>query len=101
YALLAIAVGWAIFYITDLGLLSAFLGKMFSFSGGVSAVYYFKNYGVSILIGILCSTTLTTKFYEKFKDNNLVMIVVLSLISLLSVAYLVDSTYNPFIYFRF
>ncbi len=101
YALIAIAVGWAIFYITDLPALGGFIVKMFSFSGGVSAVYFFKNYIISIIVGILCSTTLTTKFYDKFKDNNLVMIPLLTVIFLLSIAYLVDSTYNPFIYFRF
>ena len=101
YALLAIVVGWAIFDITDLGQLAGFIGKLFSFQGGISAIYYFKNYAVSILIGILCSTPLTIKFYDKYKENNLVMIIVLTVISLLSVAYLVDSTYNPFIYFRF
>ena len=101
YTLIAIAVGWAIFYITDLPALGGFIVKMFSFSGGVSAVYFFKNYIISIIVGILCSTTLTTKFYDKFKDNNLVMIPLLTVIFLLSIAYLVDSTYNPFIYFRF
>ena len=53
YALLTIAVGWAIFYITDLGMLGRFIVKMFSFSGGISAGYYFRNYFVSILVGIL------------------------------------------------
>ena len=101
YTLLTIAVGWAIFYITDLGMLGRFIVKMFSFSGGVSAGYYFRNYFVSILVGILCSTPLTIRFYEKYKNNNVVMIPVLTAIFLLSVAYLVDSTYNPFIYFRF
>ena len=101
YTLLTIAVGWAIFYITDLGMLGGFIAKMFSFSSGVGVSYYFRNYFVSILIGILCSTPLTTKFYDKYKNNTLVMIPVLTAIFLLSVAYLVDSTYNPFIYFRF
>ena len=101
YTLLVVLVGWALFYITDLGSLWAFLGKMFTISGGVPATYFFKNYRISILIGILCSTPLTTKFYDKFKDKNLVMIPVLLAIFVLSVAYLVDSTYNPFIYFRF
>ncbi|MBQ8604813.1 MAG: MBOAT family protein [Oscillospiraceae bacterium] len=101
YTLLAIAVGWAIFYITDLGALGGFIVKMFSFSGGISAGYYLRNYFASILIGVLCSTTLTTKFWDKYKNNNLVMIPVLTGIFLLSIAYLVDSTYNPFIYFRF
>ena len=101
YTLLTIAVGWAIFYITDLGMLGRFIVKMFSFSGGVSAGYYFRNYFVSNLVGILCSTPLTIRFYEKYKNNNVVMIPVLTAVFLLSVAYLVDSTYNPFIYFRF
>lgn len=101
YTLLVVLVGWALFYITDLGSLWAFLGKMFTISGGVPATYFFKNYRISILIGILCSTPLTTKFYDKFKDKNRVMIPVLLVIFVLSVAYLVDSTYNPFIYFRF
>lgn len=101
YTLLIIATGWAIFYITDLGVLGSFIVKMFSFSSGIGAGYYFRNYFVSILVGILCSTPLTIKFYEKYKNNNLVMIPVLTAIFLLSVAYLVDSTYNPFIYFRF
>jgi len=101
YTLLAVAVGWAIFYITDLGMMGAFIVKMFSFTGGVSVGYYFRNYFISILIGILCSTTLTTKFWEKYKNNNWIMIPLLTGIFLLSVAYLVDSTYNPFIYFRF
>lgn len=101
YTLLAVATGWAIFYITDLGALSGFISKMFVYSGGISANYYFRNYIISILIGIICSTPLTTKFWDKFKNNNLVMIPILTGIFLLSVAYLVDSTYNPFIYFRF
>lgn len=101
YALVAIAVGWSIFYITDLGLLGGFISQLFSFSGWGNFSYYFDNYKLSILIGIICSTPLPMKFYEKFKDNNLVIIPVLTVIAFLSVAYLVDSTYNPFIYYRF
>ncbi len=101
YTLLTIVVGWSIFYITDLPLMGSFITKLFVPTAGVAAGYYFRNYFVSILIGILCSTPLTTKFYDKYKDNLVVMIPVLTIIFLLSVAYLVDSTYNPFIYFRF
>ena len=101
YTLLIIATGCTIFYITDRPMLGNFIVKMFSFSGGIGVGYYFRNYFASILIGILCSTPLTIKFYDKYKDNLIVMIPVLTGIFLLSVAYLVDSTYNPFIYFRF
>ena len=101
YALVAIVVGWSIFYITDLGALGGFIKRLFIFSDGIHAGYYFRNYLISIIIGILCSTPLTMKFWDKFKNNNIVMIPLLTGIFLLSVAYLVDSTYNPFIYFRF
>ncbi len=101
YTLIAVAVGWAIFYITDLGAMGGFISKMFSFSGGVGAGYFTRNYAISLIIGILCSTPLTVKFYEKFKNNNFVMIPLCTVISIICVAYLVDSTYNPFIYSRF
>ena len=101
YTIIGFVIGWAIFYITDLGLLGKFIATLFSFTPDARFGYYFGSYIVSIVIGILCSTTLTTKFYNKFKDNNFVMIPLLTVIFVLSVAYLVDSTYNPFIYFRF
>ena len=101
YTILGFVIGWAIFYITDLGVLGNFIRTLFSFTPDARFGYYFGSYIISILIGILCSTNLTTKFYNKFKDNNYVMIPLLTVIFVLSVAYLVDSTYNPFIYFRF
>ena len=101
YTLLVVLVGWAIFYITDLPSMGAFISRLFVPQNGVGASYYMRNYAVSLAIGMLCSTSLTTRIYEKIKDNDLIMIPLLAVIALLSVAYLVDSTYNPFIYFRF
>ena len=101
YTILGFVIGWAIFYITDLSVLRGFIVTLFSFTPDARFGYYFGSYIVSIVVGILCSTTLTTKFYDKFKDNNYVMLPLLIAIFVLSVAYLVDSTYNPFIYFRF
>ena len=101
YTILAFVIGWAIFYITDLGVLGRFISTLFSFTPDARFGDYFGSYIVSIAVGILCSTSLTTKFYNKFKDNNYVMLPLLFVIFILSVAYLVDSTYNPFIYFRF
>ena len=101
YTILGFLIGWAIFYITDLPTLGNFIVTLFSFTPDARFGYYFGSYIISIVIGILCSTPLTTKFYDKFKDNNKVMIPLLSVIMILSIAYLVDSTYNPFIYFRF
>ena len=101
YTILGFIIGWAIFYITDLPTLGNFIVTLFSFTPDARFGYYFGSYIISIVIGILCSTPLTTKFHDKFKNNNKVMIPLLTVILLLSIAYLVDSTYNPFIYFRF
>lgn len=101
YTIIGFVIGWAIFYITDLGMLGKFIVTLFNFTPDARFGYYFGSYIVSIVIGILCSTSLTTKFYNKFKDNSFVMLPLLFVIFILSVAYLVDSTYNPFIYFRF
>ncbi len=101
YTLLTIAVGWSIFYITNLPALGGFITRLFVFTEGVGVAYYLKNYFLSIFVGIICSTSITMKFWEKYKDNNLVMIPLLTAVFIVSVAYLVDSTYNPFIYFRF
>ncbi len=101
YTILAFLVGWALFYITDLSMLQTFVARLFIPTEGISVVYYLSSYIVSIIIGIILSSTLPMKFYDKFKNNNIVMGITLSLIFFLSVAYLVDSTYNPFIYFRF
>ncbi|MCI6639926.1 MAG: MBOAT family protein [Pygmaiobacter massiliensis] len=104
YALFFIVVGWAIFAV-DSGLtdLAVFLGQMFLPSGGVSAGYFVRNYGVSLAVAAFCSTPLPGRFYQwlcrqKWQAGR---ILVLGALLLLSVAYLVDSTYNPFIYFRF
>ena len=48
------------------------------------------------------STPLPRRFYAWVcKKSQLLRILLLGAVFLLSVAYLVDSTYNPFIYFRF
>jgi len=41
------------------------------------------------------------KILERFKGNYAVKSAFAAVVLLLSVAYLVDSTYNPFLYFRF
>lgn len=104
YALFFIIVGWAIFAVdSGLGDLVTFLGKMFIMQDGIGAGYFIRNYGVCILLGIFCSTPLPGRFYHKLcKENKQwLRIGFLAALLVVSVAYLVDSTYNPFIYFRF
>ena len=91
---------WSLFAITDLGQLGTFFTKLFSFSGGMDWLYYLRNYAVTIVIACFLSTPLIAKVFSKV-DVNWIKNAIYLLIFLLSVAYLVDATYNPFLYFRF
>ena len=103
YALFFIVVGWGLFAVdSGMGDIAAFFSRLFWPQGGVSALYFARNYGVALLVGMLCSTPWPRRFYAwACKKSELLRILMLAAVLLVSVAYLVDSTYNPFIYFRF
>ncbi len=101
YVIFLLLISWAIFQITDLHQLGIFFGKLFSFNGGTDWIYYLRNYGVTFIVACIFSTPWLKKYYEKLKPNGIVSTVMFAAIFLMSVAYLVDATYNPFLYFRF
>ena len=74
---------------------------MFAFEGGTDWLYYLQNYGLIFISAAVFSTPLLKKAYEKWGHHQWLKTGVLACILLLSVAYLVDSTYNPFLYFNF
>ncbi len=106
YALFAILFGWALFQVTDMQLLGVFLNRLFvpaSVGSGaaVGALYYLKNYGVSLAVSVFFAFPLSRRIYEKIKRRTALKTVLLTALFVLCVAYLVDATYNPFLYFRF
>ena len=69
-------------------------------------IYYLKNYFVILLIAIIGATPLMKNVVEKIKVKmpkfiNLLEPVVLASLLIIVTAYLVDNSYNPFLYFRF
>ena len=105
YAIALILFGWFIFIWCDLETPGEYLSAMF---GGqlVSpiAIYDLMRGILFLCILIIASTKLPYKMYCKLKDNAIfatIWCTVLPLVLLLCVAYLVDSSYNPFLYFRF
>jgi len=102
YLIFVTIIGFGIFAVTDFSQLGAMFASLFSFEFSNDWIYYLKNYGITIILGVLLSTPLLEKAYQKYKERcgwlfNLGMLILL----FLSTAYLVDSTYNPFLYFRF
>lgn len=105
YLILAIIFGWYLFISCDINQPLSFLSSMFTaplVSGTV--VYDLARSAVLLVILIIASTPLPHMLYQKLKDNKVFIVirtVVLPLILLICTAYLVDSSYNPFLYFRF
>ncbi len=77
--------------------------------GGISAIsseslYYFKSYLIVLVIGIIGATPIMKNFFQKEKLSKFVNClepIFLVLILLISTSYIVDGSFNPFLYFRF
>ncbi|MBQ3048900.1 MAG: MBOAT family protein [Oscillospiraceae bacterium] len=101
YTLFILVLSWALFDITDMTNLGLFFTRLFDFTGGTDWIYYLRNYAASILLAILFCIPLVQKAYDKVKNCLILDLLILGVILFLSISYLVDSTYNPFLYFRF
>ncbi len=101
YSLFFIIIGWVIFVFEDKNSLSLFLSKMFSVNNFIDRefLYYFKNFFIYILICILFSTPLMNNL--KLKLPKFISNTFLILCFILSIAFIVNSSFNPFLYFRF
>ena len=112
YALFLITISFVIFNVNTLGEIGEYLKNMFFLGGSeivnTEYVYYLRSYGVLLLIAIIGATSLPKKLYKlcrRFKGISLCLVVVepIVLVALLLIctAYLIDGSFNPFLYFRF
>ena len=105
YTLLIAVVGWGIFGIEDLGRCWSYLRTCFG--GGMlwSAAdgYALRSYAVTLIVLVLASTTLGRDLWKKLpeKADRILTPVLMALALVICTAYLVDGSYNPFLYFRF
>ncbi len=113
YGILLIWIGWAIFAIEDEKKIGIFLKSMFGRSDNgwftQNDFYQLISYGMLFVLLIIGCTSYPKKAWQWIKrkvgeDSNILFLVeqvFFVLVFVLSVAYLVDATYNPFLYFRF
>ena len=101
YVIFFLLLSWALFAVTDFGMLQQLFTRMFVPAGGVDWIYYLRNYLVVFLLGILLSTPALKGLYLRLEKNSAFCLIFFGAIFLASTAYLVDATYNPFLYFRF
>ena len=107
YTLLLVAVSWAVFALEDFGQLGAYLAVMFGLAGRSltdgAFFYYLRSYLPVLVLACLASTPLARRLWHRAPARAVQAALPVLLLAglLLSTAYLVDATYNPFLYFRF
>ena len=102
YTLFLVVVGWAMFVGNDTGVSFGLLfHKLFVPSGGVSPLYFLRNYGVLLVVSILCCTPFIEKIWNLLKKNAVTRCAAILALLVVSTAYVVGSTNSPFLYFNF
>ena len=68
------------------------------------SIYYLKSYAIVIIVGIIGATPICKKIANKERLKKIINIIepiCLLLILVISTSYIVDGSFNPFLYFRF
>ncbi len=114
YAIWIVVFGFTIFVFDDMGKLGEYLTFLFGIAKnpifGTEILYYLMNYGVLLIVAVLLSAPIYPWLQKKIeqiqtkrKKDVIKAICAVCYIALflLTTAYLVGDTYNPFLYFRF
>ena len=102
YTLFLVVVGWAMFVGNDTGVSFGLLfQKLFIPSGGVSPLYFLRNYGVLLAVSVVCCTPLIEKLWDVLRKNVVTRCAAILTLLVVSTAYVVGSTNSPFLYFNF
>ena len=112
YVMFLVIISFVIFNADGLSGAAYDLSGMFGFAGvpasSAEFVYYLRSYLLVIIMAVIGATPLPKKIVEKIrntdKGNKLINIAepaVCVVLFILITAYLVDGSFNPFLYFRF
>lgn len=113
YTMLIVIISWVIFAFEDFSNMKTYIKSMFGLNHNVFINNYFLYLLTSSVILLIILTVCSTNIAEKLKvlitsriSSNSAKIIVIKnicyvVIILVSVAFLVGDSYNPFLYFRF
>ena len=108
YVLLVTVLGFVLFNAADLSQAASDIAGMFG-GGGVPLVtgqtlYFLRSYGVLLIAAVIGATPLVRRLAQKVSERKIGAVLeplVLIVLLLVCTAYLVDGSFNPFLYFRF
>ena len=110
YTIILVIIGWLIFAFEDMNMLIDYVKTMFGLNGefiNSTFIYYFTNYFIILLIATILSTPVYEKLENILKNKKYpwikfsITLIVYIVLLIITTAYLVSDTYNPFLYFRF
>ena len=110
YCFILVLFGWVLFFSPTLKDAFVYIGNMFGIGGSglidSTGLYYLSTNLILLVICALCSTPWLWKKFRHFtlqkgKYPSVAAAVIYTAIFIFSIAYLVNATYNPFLYFRF
>ena len=105
YVILAVVISFVIFDAGSVSQLGERLCVMFDFSrlSDVTSVYYLKSYAITLIAAAIGSTPLIKKLSGHMGDRLKTALspVFCGAVLILSTAYIIGGSYNPFLYFRF
>lgn len=101
YLIFLILIGWTIFVFEDMNYLKSFLRRMFSINNFIDKtfLYYLINFLVYFILAILFSTPLMSMLKNKLPSFISKIFIIVSFV--ISIAFIINSSFNPFLYFRF
>ena len=105
YTLLVVFVGWGLFAMEDLSVCGGYLASCFGGAKLWSAGdgYLIRSYFLIVIALVIASTPLGKRGWNRIPERvqKIAAPVLMALSLVICTAYLVDGSYNPFLYFRF
>ncbi|MFI3176476.1 MAG: MBOAT family O-acyltransferase [Eubacteriales bacterium] len=103
YTVFILLMGWVLFAFESYESVWSFYAYLFGANGlyDESFLFLVRNYGIVMLLCLIASTNITRKVMNRINKSPISQSIVYTTLMLLSIAYIVESSYNPFLYFRF
>lgn len=112
YVLFLVIISFMVFNAVDMSQAFSDIKNLLGFGGlpfaSDEALYYYKSYAPTLIVSAVASTPAISVLLAKYRKNatfekviNIAEIVVVPALFILCTAYLVDGSFNPFLYFRF
>nr|WP_206765723.1 MBOAT family protein [Paenibacillus dendritiformis] len=112
YLIMAALFGWVLFGVEDIASIANYMGTMLGLGDSVllngTDMYNLRNYGLLLIVLVISATPLAARATALLQRRPALQAAVsaadyalLAGMLFASTAYLIDGTYNPFLYFRF